>query len=102
MNWPGFSAIPCRNVLKLKNYAECTKAVRDRGWEQQRELVVLQQLGIEELTNSRQGRAARHEARRPDRRISSYLLNRLSWTARRWRLRCDRRRRFMIGPVPGP
>jgi hypothetical protein len=34
MNWPGFSAIPCTNVLKLKNYAECTKAVRDRGWEQ--------------------------------------------------------------------
>jgi hypothetical protein len=61
MNWPGFSAIPCRNVLKLKNYAECTKAVRDRGWEQQRELVVLRQLGVEELTNSRQGRAARHE-----------------------------------------
>src|SRR5690349_18275264 len=32
MNWPAFSAVPCRNFAKFPNYAACAQRVVELGW----------------------------------------------------------------------
>jgi hypothetical protein len=32
MGWPRFSAVPCKNVLNFKNYADCADKVSAMGW----------------------------------------------------------------------